>query len=226
MKVVVGCPIYARQWILPAWMEAVKRELSAHELTLVFVYGRNDLGCIKQLWEECEGYPLWLVEGATVSRDVSHKWESEDFFRMASLRNQLLRKVRDLQPDLFLSLDSDMILCEGAFSSMAAVSNQGYSGVGAVASMCRFRWCESWMYYNEDSKDFHRHNEPGDFDGIKEVDAIMGAKLMTPDAYNLDYVYDKQGEDLGWSRQMRNEGMRMAVTAAGAVRHVMHEDDL
>lgn len=227
MQIVVGCPIYDRKWILPEWYNKVITESKdiACDLTFVFVYDSRDLGTKEFLWDLIE-YPLWMEESCVPGLQKNHQWVAEDFHRMTSLRNQLLRKVRDLAPEYFLSLDSDMLLREGALKAMIDGLSSGFDAVGVNTSMCHQRWCESWMYFSETSNTFARHNEAGDFHGIKEVDAIMGGKLMNHAAYNTDYMWDLQGEDLGWCRNIKKAGLKIGIPYKAQVRHVMYPQDL
>jgi hypothetical protein len=223
MRLLAGCPVYDRNWIMPRWVEAVKREAEGAELSFAFVVGRDDPATPPVLEELCQGYPLHIehVEGRQI--DTYHRWDMAGFIRMADLRNTLLGVVREQKPDLFLCLDSDMLLNEGALAAMIAQTGR-YDAVGINAGMLREWWSESWAYFTQrDGREFfEQRREPATFEGVKEVDLLMGGKLMTPKAYAVDYRFDHHGEHSGWAHNARTAGLRLCVTPDGTAEHVMN----
>lgn len=219
----VGCPLRDRNWAMPHWLKHlnVAAEKVDVELSYVFVVENHDATTRNWLWDNITG-PLYIQTTHETGRDANHMWKVEDFPRMAGLRNNLLGKVRSLEPDHFLSLDSDIFLEPNALVEMYEALEH-YDAVGVKTSMCRHLWCESWMYYAPTSDVFVRTNEPRP-DTHQKVDAIMAGKLMTPEAYKINYRHDPQGEDLGWCRNATSAGLRLGI--AGCARHIMHKDDL
>jgi hypothetical protein len=61
---------------------------------------------------------------------------------------------------------------------------------------------------------------------LHNVHVIMAAKLMTPKAYGVDYVYDSRGEDIGWSLAVRQQGMHLAWTGKTMSKHCMERTEL
>ena len=52
--------------------------------------------------------------------------------------------------------------------------------------------------------------------GVHPTDAIMAAKLMRPKAYTIDYIYDTEGEDIGWSKACSRAGVFLGFAAEAA----------
>jgi hypothetical protein len=49
----------------------------------------------------------------------------------------------------------------------------------------------------------------------------MAAKLMTPDAFRVDYEFDLQGEDVGWSRACARAGLTLGWEGRVISKHVL-----
>jgi hypothetical protein len=60
-----------------------------------------------------------------------------------------------------------------------------------------------------------------DSDGTFAVDVIMALKLMNPAAYNVDYRFDPQGEDIGWSQACTEAGVRLGWDGRVVAKHVL-----
>lgn len=219
----VGCPLRNRNWAMPHWLEHLQTaaERVDVDLSYVFVVENHDTQTRNWLWDNITG-PLYIEITYDIGRDANHVWKAEDFPRMTGLRNNLLGKVRSLEPDNFLSLDSDLFLEPNALVEMYEALEH-YDAVGIKTSMCRHLWCESWMYYAP-SPDVYVRTQEQRPDGHQPVDAIMAGKMMSPAAYKVNYKNDPQGEDLGWCRNAKAAGLHLGI--AGNARHCMHEDDL
>ena len=50
----------------------------------------------------------------------------------------------------------------------------------------------------------------------------MAIKMMSPKAYNIDYESHIHGEDLGWSKAVKNAGGQMLWDGQVASKHVMN----
>ena len=69
-------------------------------------------------------------------------------------------------------------------------------------------------YYRVDSRD------------ITSCDIIMAAKLMKPEAYNVDYKLHTYGEDMGWSLGVTEAGGNCATMVVSQIKHVMVREQL
>jgi hypothetical protein len=64
-----------------------------------------------------------------------------------------------------------------------------------------------------------------DENGVIPVDVIMAIKLLTPQALAVNYIFDQDGEDVGWSRAATAQGLKLAFDGRVCSRHVMHQRD-
>lgn len=77
--------------------------------------------------------------------------------------------------------------------------------------------CPSYAKFKRDGTGLLRQNASAVF----KVDVIMAIKLMKPQAYNVDYAADTRGEDIGWSINCRNEGLKLGWDGRVTNKHVM-----
>lgn len=227
MRILVGCPVLHREWVLDRWFDyvleahyAVGREVSdLDELGFIFV---GDPVRDEATWEVIrrrspEAHEVWVVDGRPSDKRV---WKDSRYKRMVELRNQLLQSVRLEAPDVFLSLDSDVLLHPQALRMMLEWSTAMGGPWDAVGSKCylhpRGLKCPSWANLSRQGQ-LHR----SDTVGIHKADCIFAIKLMTPAAYACDYKNDTQGEDTGWAKNVKAAGLTMGYVGEVASKHVM-----
>lgn len=142
-------------------------------------------------------------------------WNEERYLHMVNLRNTLLSKVRDISPDLFLSLDSDVLLNPNFLRS--SLSFDGWDAVGGKVYLAKNR--KEYPSYARLSKTSGTLVRP-DAEGFFKTDVLMAVKLMKPDAYNTDYKYDRRGEDIGWSLNCKDKGLSLFWNGTVSSKHV------
>jgi hypothetical protein len=146
---------------------------------------------------------------------------------MVSLRNSILQRVREYQPDYYLSLDSDILLQNpNTIELLIAHIKDGADAVSPLMFMTpmdsRFPSVMSWK--DEDhSVAYRKEKYPlGDY---FQSDVIMAAKMMSKDVYNnVDYQFHKQGEDLGWAKNATEKGFKLYSASYIYAPHLMSKD--
>lgn len=141
-------------------------------------------------------------------------WGNERYVHMVNLRNTLLEKVREISPDLFLSLDSDILLNPDFLKD--SLSRDGWDAVGGKVYLSKSR--KEYPSYAKLSKDGNLIRP--DADGFFKTDVLMAVKLMKPQAYFTDYKFDKRGEDIGWSINCRDNGLSLFWNGTVPSKHV------
>ncbi len=141
--------------------------------------------------------------------------------RIAELRNLMLGAVRQQAPDLFLSVDSDVLLHPDQLANMVSCLDR-FDAVGGKCYLnIRGTKDPSYALINKSTGAMRRP----DFFGVIKADVIMAIKLMTPAAYTIDYGGgDRRGEDLIWSRRARAAGVRLGFDGRAVAKHVMEPD--
>jgi len=221
IDLIVGCPTRNRTWILPKWKEYVEAAIPENfHLSYVFVVGDDDQKTIDLLstWKSTK-----IIKVAENEIPEERSWGDKNrFHHMAYLRNVMLEYVRTQNPDLFLSLDSDILINSETICNLYETVVQ--CNADAVGGLTYFDQMDkkitnvgSWNN-KADKTGFRRVVS----DGVFKVDIIMGIKMMTESAYNVDYQYHNNGEDLGWAVAVKD--LNIFFDGRAASKHVMHKD--
>lgn len=214
MNLLIGCPVSHREWILPTWFSHINRaaEVAGVEPRFVFVCHPQDPS-----WD-CVTFdaPDAVMIPAACHRGNDHRrWNPQRYQEMVDLRNLLLGAVRLQEPDLFLSIDSDILLHPDQLKFMIECLDR-FDAVGGRCYMTstgtRF---PSWGRLNRGN--LQRYDAEGTF----PVDVIMALKLMTPAAYRVNYGFHLQGEDIGWSLNATEAGVRLGWDGRVIAKHVL-----
>lgn len=210
----VGCPVSHRAWVLPTWYEHVERACAeiGEKPEYVFVLDPNDRSTAEIVLE----HPPVVVFQVDEDRSADVRdWSHDRFAHMAQLRNHLLSVVREIEPEFFLSLDSDILLHPDALKNLIQ-STERFDAVGGATFMTGAGTsCPSFGLFTRDGL---RRDLAG---GVFPVDVIMAIKLMKPAAYAVPYVAHKLGEDIGWSKNCTAAGVKLGFDGRAYSKHVM-----
>lgn len=141
-------------------------------------------------------------------------WGADRYTHMVNLRNTLLSKVRDISPDLFLSLDSDVLVNPMFLKS--SLERDSWDAVGGKVYLSKAR--KEFLSYAKLSREGALIRP--DSDGFFKTDVLMAVKLMRRSAYNTDYKFDKRGEDIGWSLNCKDKGLSLYWNGMFPSKHV------
>lgn len=223
--VLIGCPVQKRDWIIGEWfwktMAAAK--IAGVKPAFIFVMDPSEKPLHTIIMNQARMHNSTLIIGEIVeeNREDKREWNSIRYEKMVELRNLLLEGVRNFNPELFLSLDSDILLHELALKSM--IENIGeYDAIGGKTYMTHTgKEFPSFGLLNG-SRMIRRF----DMETVIKVDVIMAIKLMKQSAYSQDYKVDTQGEDIGFSKNCADAGLRFGWDGTCASKHVMRQQDL
>lgn len=237
MRVGVGCPVRNRAWILPQWQDHVRAAFDVIGLKPYWIFaigvgpsGKDD-GTQKLLTDLYETESGMWTEIAEPDVAAFRNWNEERYAHMASYRNQLLNMVRAAQPDYFLSVDSDILLHPAALlvlldtiekTHIVAGGPERFAAVGGKTFLSETsRHITTWANLNSQGGLTRQ-----DSNGVFACEAIMALKLMSPDAYNVDYEGHQQGEDIGWSLNCKKAGLALGWDGRICSKHVMNSEQL
>lgn len=221
-RLLIGAPVCRREWIIDAWFthvfQAVEQLHPQPQIAFLFVGGEKDPTFL-QIHNICQearvtAYVEYIDEP---KNDDVRFWGEYRFHRMVELRNTLLKRVREIAPDYFLSLDTDVLLHPSALRNMFETA-QTYDVVGGRCYMTPRdddRLAPSVIMFGPIV------NTRPDIEGVVPVDVVMAIKLMKPRAYAVDYKWDFQGEDLGIARNWKEAGVSVAYDGRVVSKHVM-----
>jgi hypothetical protein len=233
-KVIIACPTYKREWVLPSWFQAIENQTyPLDKIGFVFELGPEDedpeTHDILFNWH-AEHPEVWCFDArVTEEQHESHvegkrSWTSRHYHKMVRLRNNLLERVSVLQPDRYFSLDSDILLENPRTIELLVSFTEHLDAVSPLSYM--FPRAQghpnimSWVY--EVAGPARRKLNEYQFGSVFEVDIIMAAVMMSKNVYsNVRYEWHKQGEDLGWSAACATKGYRLWSVPIYAP-HMMH----
>ena len=219
MKLLIGCPISDRAWILPKWFEHcyISAENAQVDIEFVFVASKNDKDSLDVVTHK--NSTIVMVDEAI--RKDHRTWNISRYEHMCFLRNSLLSEVRTIAPTYFLSLDSDILLHPNAISSLLDASQQ-HPGAWAIGGKCYLstatRYHPNMGTFKQGQSDTFTRK---DSNALHPVDILMAIKLMKPESYNIDYVVNRLGEDIGWSKQVIAAGGSFFWDGRVANKHIM-----
>lgn len=217
----VGCPVRSRGWILRHWHEHLlaAADRVGIEPELVFVgdvqRDRDSFDVIDELG------PAVVVDHPQRNIADHRDWCRHRYVQMVEIRNALLGAVREVGPDVFVSLDSDILLHPDALKfglETLATDPRGFAAVGlrAFLNTPPGRRCPTYAMFNGAHALRRRDTE-----GVIKVDVLMAAKIMSPAAYSIDYVLHHHGEDPGWSRKVKEAGLVLGWDGRTVSKHIM-----
>jgi hypothetical protein len=192
-------------------------EMAGVKTEYVFVGAAED-PTRKVIEERCPSQYTYVDTQERVLPERAHVWNPTEYRHMVSMRNFLLGAARQTEPDYFLSLDSDILLHEDALANMLETIQSGWDAVGG----------KCWMTESTDACSYiilinsHGQYRP-DTTLVMPVDVIMAIKLMSPEALAVNYVFDPDGEDVGWSRSASAKGLKLAFDGRCCSKHVMYQ---
>lgn len=225
-QLMIGCPVLHREWIIAEWLKSV--EVAADYAG----FSRNDIGYVFvgdprrdetfKVIETSTDVDVHVVEVEDVRPTDRRQWSHKRYKRMVELRNELLVGVRENEPALFLSLDSDILLHPNALGSMI----EGLERFDAVGGKCYLSHagtgCPNYGNIGREGRLIRRDAE----NGLFPVQVIMANKLMTPKAYYTNYKFHLQGEDTGWSLACAEVGLLLGWDCRVVSKHVFERDML
>lgn len=213
----IGCPVAHREWILDHWFDHVEAACTYASIEPAYVFVGDTIA----------DESFKIIEKRTRCARCLHVRNSRSIDRrdwglpgryqeMVMLRNLLLAEVRQLDPDAFLSLDSDILVHPHTIKTLIEDLND-YDAVGARCYMTETGLSyPSWGKLGRDGS-----LQRIDADGYFPVDVIMAIKMMSRAAYHIDYQLDTQGEDIGWSKACRAARLRLGWDGRVISKHVM-----
>lgn len=153
MNLLVGCPVLRREWIIREWINHTEISCSqaGADPSYVFVCDpRDPTRRIIELTLASLGREVEFVDVVDKVDDPhNHAWGNPgNLHKMVTLRNLLLEAVRRREPDLFLSLDSDILCHPEQVPNLVETLTKSFDAVGGKAYMAPGRDFPSWANYS------------------------------------------------------------------------------
>lgn len=238
VKILIGLPIYKREWALPEWFRCIEQQtIPLHDLGFIFELGPDDESTHELLWDWQARNPQVTIFDGLIREDVVHEahpdhsrsWNRHKYWRMVDFRNSLLDRAIALQPERFFSLDSDILLENPKTLETLYSLTETLDAVSPLTYMFPYNkdFPSVMTWVDGAGKTARRLPENYPIGTLFEADVIMAAVMMSKSVYETTrYQWHKQGEDLGWSYDATHKGYKLWCASDIYGAHIMHETDL
>lgn len=245
MRLIVGCPIAHRAWALPRWFECLSGQTRRPD-GFAFVHSGE---AHDETWRMVRSAALRF--GPVViqhdPRPAHPRHDNQRFATLGVLRNRLLGLAREnLNADLFLSLDSDVMLenprtiehlehlvTEQRFDIASPATFMHPSASNADIENPPYCWAYNagWWAPGGALGDPQRpwHRPPPDVIAWGEAIQIqvpMAVWLGNRRALECRYRRHESGEDLGFAQDIDARGLRVIWDTSLRARHIWCEQDM
>ena len=221
MRVLIGCPVVSRAWILPEWFDAIEAQgIECSVLVVMSPSADNTEEILKD-----RGAEILYDDRSSVRTEteaLAHIWGKMDVYSyMAGLRNGLVAAAKEREADYFFSLDSDIILPPGALENLLrfAVTHKGVIAPAVNMTLNSVAWnVMDWVDRRQPNM-AERRSIPERKSGPQDV--VMAAMLL--DAYGMDCQWraHQQGEDVGFCIDAHNRGIKCWWVPEVRCQHIM-----
>lgn len=230
-KIALGAPVAERAWILPQWWECLEQQtLQPDEYCFVYSKGTDDTKSeLMRPGKQVHVFETRLPYHSRDNRnaDQSDPWRAS---HMAQLRNQLRGMFRATDADVFISLDTDILLEEPTtLEQLVDTLSQGWD-VAAPVTYLHPLGAQSYCYNagflaggegfdqawrRVDSYDMRSANSP------MRIDIPMAAFAITRHAMGMcSYMPHECGEDIGFAQRLKKHRFTVGWLQHLEVRHV------
>jgi len=222
MQVVIGCPVFEREWVLPRWLQCVfNQQVLPEDITFVFgITDGNDntRGLLEKYGDMVNAAHFIDCNDLECFRDRN----PARFYPLAEIRNRILAKVEEIGPDFYFSWDSDILLPDKALLQLidddkdvvapyVELTPGTPNCVTKVPGFPAFRRL----------KPIHHHYPK---DQLYPVDISFACVLMKPVAYDILYEWHQGGEDYGWGLNLINAGIQCWLDSRIIGHHLLNKD--
>jgi hypothetical protein len=231
--VLIGLPVYRRDWILPTWFEAIRgQDWSLDQVGFIFEVAPDDPETVGALFEWHGCHPEVRCFEVSTFQAVCHNihpdggriWNEERYNMMANMRNRLLDRAVCYDPDRYLSLDSDIILEDPTTIRVLFELTEHLDAVSPLTFMTPdgvdFPNVMSWL---GGAAGDHGSRLLYPIGALFQADIIMAVVMMSKPVYQAArYSHHRQGEDLGWATDCAHHGFKMWSASYLYASHQMH----
>lgn len=213
MKVLVGCPVYQRGWILHQWFTHLKAP--GVDISWVFVYTPSDDGTLQIIERHTADADVEIIEVTAGDHSIERNWSRESrIATMVELRNRLLEyAARKGLP--YFSLDSDILV---PINWPFLVENlQEKDAVAPLAYLAEGPVSNAFISVKPNRR-------APIYNTLQPVVAICAAKMMSYRIVadpQVRYSLDPLGEDFAWSKAARTARYNLGFNSSIKCKHIM-----
>jgi hypothetical protein len=239
MRLIVGCPVANRAWALPHWFQCLANQTRQPDGFVFLHSGHIGDDTWRAIQDGCERHHF----DSHVQHDerAPHaRHDNDRFATLADLRNQVLALARgDMHADLFLSLDTDVMLEDPHTIERL---------LGMLGHGCDLASCATFLHHaasnpNVDHEIFWAYNAgwlnppgakgfrrplPGelDWDAVYRIDIPMAVWLGERAVLDCRYDWHESGEDIAFAWALQDAGLKCHWDTGLRAKHYWQESHL
>jgi hypothetical protein len=240
MRVMIGCPLQNRSWILPEYLKRIENLVMGEDtIHLAFLVNNSidDTECILKAYQEEKGH---LYDKVTIQEYTDFDYEDDrqnrDTAKIAEIKNAWLG-MRSKKDDFVMMVDSDVLIPRRSWLDLFSVGSDVTAGLYSTGNIAGMR------FYNifgvaHDTYIHVREFEPpeGDRWPVLHVKSANGFLLFSKKVLNeptVEFGYHKQDEAIYLCERIReivDEDEEpiydILCDTSCQAEHVMSKDDL
>ena len=223
MRLVIGAPVYNREWVLPRWFQCIADfKIQTKNTDLVFAYTEGDdatLDIIKKYGEKFNACHVLDCNDIKAFGDR----DSERYYSLVILRNRIFDKLREIQPDYFFSYDTDILLPPETLKGLIKDKKDIVSPYVDLVPPQDIPNCVSKI-----GDGFRRRKPYSQFypkGQLYPVDSVFAVSLMSQPVFNTcSYKWHSGGEDYGFSEETIKAGFQCWMDSRYEGTHLYKKD--
>jgi glycosyltransferase involved in cell wall biosynthesis len=224
MKLCIGCPVYNREWSLPRWFQSIfDQKMNPKNIDLVFAYTEGE----DKTRDILDKYGVKFQSLTIIDCNDLPAYAGRDngrFYPLVILRNRIFDVLKEIQPDYFLSWDSDILLPEGTLKGLLQDKKDI---VGPWIDLVPPNGIPNCVTQTH-TGGFKRYKPYSKFypqTGLYEVSSVFAVSLMENKIFNTcTYKWHAGGEDYGFAQEVINAGFHSWMDANFMGTHLYKKD--
>lgn len=239
-RLIVGCPIANRAWAVGHWVDCLARQTRRPD-AFAFIHS-GDGDTMTAMWRCLLAHRFDTVRVQHDARPAHPRHDNARFATLAALRNQLLNLVQSMGADLFLSLDSDIMLEDPrTIERLCDLVDDGADIAQPVTFLHPLAprtwspaeqtcWAYNFGWLSGDTGPRARWTRPSPNDlpwgSVMRITVPMACWLGNRCAIDCRYEPHESGEDIGYALSLRRAGVECVVDSGLYAPHVWEEGRL
>ncbi len=228
-KVLIGCPVRNRGWILPYYLEGLKGlDYPDEDIIYCFIVNNSTDDTLEILQHfQSRTSSLVKIINCDLLTSSNHRRGYYNFFHLAILRNILLEEFLKSGAAYLLSVDSDIVLPPYALQSLIDADLDIISAL--VCNGHEIGDLKRYNILNRKSNGRYEYVTEFPTDRIFEVDCTGAAYLIKREViakHQVRYSANKGAEDIGFCETAQAKGIKIWCNPAVKGHHEMIEKGL
>ncbi|NLO20976.1 MAG: glycosyltransferase [Syntrophomonadaceae bacterium] len=222
-KVMIGCPVRNRAWILPAYLQSLEAlDYPRESISYCFIINDCDDSTPVILRDFAQKYPGQVVLVDNNAGTRAYQRGQYSFKRLADLRNLLLMEFMRSDCDYLFSVDSDILVTPHSLTALMQNDCSIVSCLVCNGEVIGDRSCYNVLYQSDRGHYLHIRNFPRD--RLFRVDCTGAAYLIKRRVISqlgIRYSALAGAEDIGFCEAARQKGVHIYCDGRLECTHVM-----